>query len=409
MTDSTPSPQGGDHWQADTRVAGPAAIPEPPVMPEATPWTAPGAAPTPPAAAPAAAQPAPGPAAPAPAPGLVYGPTGTPVPPPPSMGHAAPTYRSWQPGIIPLRPLSFGDFLAAPFKAMRYNRAVILGGPLLFTIITAILSVTAGWMVFNDVQLFSSEALPAWDNINVQTIVMVVLAVISLLLTDVLCGSIVAPGVARAVMGERVGLAVAWRQMRARLGSLLILYVLATLAYTLLTLIVMVPLLWGLIAGDSSTGAILVTLLLVFVVLVPAGLFITLVQGLARAMVVLEDISAWAALGRLTRLVKGRFWWSMLIIFVTMLLINIVASVLQYVGQMGAVVAAFTAPDNGWVLAIAFFVVYGIAFVVSLVLTYAYMGSVHTLIYIDLRMRHEGFDLDLARAAEARATAQSGR
>ena len=37
------------------------------------------------------------------------------------------------------------------------------------------------------------------------------------------------------------------------------------------------------------------------------------------------------------------------------------------------------------------------------VLTYSYLCTVATLIYVDLRIRTEGFDVDLARAAEARS------
>jgi hypothetical protein len=114
-------------------------------------------------------------------------------------------------------------------------------------------------------------------------------------------------------------------------------------------------------------------------------------------------------LKRTVRLIKGRFWWSILILFVTAALINVVATVLQQVGQFAAVFAVLLAPENVAVLAVTYFVAYGSTFLISMVLTYAYMGSVFALIYTDLRMRHEGFDLDLARAAEARAGTQQGR
>ncbi len=50
------------------------------------------------------------------------------------------TYRSWQPGIVALRPLPFGDFITVPFKAMRFNRAVMVGGPLLLFTVSALLT-----------------------------------------------------------------------------------------------------------------------------------------------------------------------------------------------------------------------------------------------------------------------------
>lgn len=361
-------------------------------------WVAPAAPGSPPPAPASAAPPAVSPASPPPAP----------MRPPVA---AAPTFRSWQPGIIPLRPLSFGDFLAVPFKAMRFNRAVVLGGPLLFTLIAGLLSITAGWLLFTDPRLGLLDATPSVSGITPQTVIMLVIAVVALLLADVLSSSIVAPGVARAIMGERIGLGAAWQQMRKRLGSLLVLYVLTTVLYVGLIVISLMPMLVAVAAGSDAAagGAFLLSLLLMLALLLPAGILITLFQGVARAMVVLEGISAIAALSRTFRLIKGRFWWSVLIVFVTALLINVVASVLQYVGQFASIGAMFVAPENELVLGIAFFVFYGVAFLVAMVITYAYMGAVFALIYTDLRMRHEGFDMDLARAAEARAAARAGR
>ena len=354
------------------------------------------------------------PGAPAPStPGLV-GTAPAPPPPParapgPSATAPAPTYRSWQPGIIPLRPLTFGDFLAVPFKAMRFNRAVILGGPLLFALIAALISVTATWLLFTDSQLGLLDSNPSLSGINVQTVVMLALATIATLLADVLSSSIVAPGVARAVLGERIGLGTAWTQMRRKLGSLLVLYVASTLVYLVLLIVAALPLLLGALSGDASGATIVLTVLLALALLLPAGLLVTILQGIARAMVVLEGIGAVAAIKRTVRLLKGRFWWTVLIVVVTAVLINVVVGVLQQVGQFASLAAVLLAPENLVLLGIVYFLVYGITFLVSSVLLYSYMGSVFALLYTDLRMRHEGFDLDLARAAEARAAAAGGR
>ncbi|WP_203656845.1 hypothetical protein [Demequina activiva] len=334
---------------------------------------------------------------------------GTPASHPHAPPAPAPTYRSWQPGIIPLRPLTFGDFLAVPFKAMRFNRAVVLGGPLLFALVAGLISVTATWLLFTDPQLGLLDSTPSVSGINGQTVAMLVLALVATLLADVLSSSIVAPGVARAVLGERIGLGTAWTQMRRRLGSLLVLYIASTVVYVALIVVVALPLLLGLAAGDSTGATIVLTVLLAFVLLLPAGLVVTILQGIARAMVVLEGLGAIAAIKRTVRLLKGRFWWTVLIVFVTALLINVVVGVLQQAGQIASLAALFVAPDNMAVLAVTYFVAYGITFLVSSVLLYSYMGSVFALLYTDMRMRHEGFDLDLARAAEARAAAAAGR
>lgn len=327
-------------------------------------------------------------------------------PPPPTAAYSgapapqAPTFRSWQPGIIALRPLSFGDFLAAPFKAMRFNRSVILGGPLMFTLAATALSVTSLWLLFNDPQLglLSTSTVPA--GITTQTVVVGLLALIAVLMADVLSSTIIAPGVARAVLGERITLRAAWDQVRGKLWQVLLLYLVTAVAISAVIVLAAVPMIIA-IATDSTLWIVLGTLLVV-AVLVPVTFIVTLITGLARPIIVLERVSAMKALGRSWRLMKGRFWWSVLIIFVTAVLINIATSFLQGGAQILSTVALLAAPGNETAALIVGFAIYGLAMVVSFVVTYAYIGSVFTLMYTDMRMRHEGFDLDLARAAEAR-------
>lgn len=316
----------------------------------------------------------------------------------PARASAAPTYRSWQPGIIPLRPLSFGDFLSVPFKAMRYNRAVILGAPLLFTVASTVLVLVTLWVVFTDPQLGLMNPNPPLSGISGMSITLIAVSIAGALLADVFSSSIIAPGVARAVLGERIGIGTAWKQVRRRLGSLLLLYLVTTTIFVVIVGIAVTLL----VVTDASPSAIVGAVLLMLA-LIPIGIVVGVFQGVARAMIVLEGIPMVAALRRLMRLITGRFWWSLLIVFVAAVLINVAASILQYVGQFAALAVTLFAPENLLVFAIALFVVYGVAYVISLVMVYAYLGSTFALIYIDLRMRREGFDLELARAAEARA------
>lgn len=317
--------------------------------------------------------------------------------------NAAPSFRSWQPGIIPLRPLNFGDFLTVPFKAIRYNRAVVLGAPLLFTLVSTILVLVTMWMVFTDPQLGLLNTIPAMNGISWSRVAMIIVSLLAVLLADVLSSSVIAPGVARAVLGERITITLAWRQVRRRLGSLLLLYLASAAVLTFLVVLTLAPMLATIAGGDPNAGVVVLSILLLLAVMLPAGLLVTLFQGVARAAIVLEGISVGAALQRVRKLMPGRFWWSVLILFVSMILINIVSSVLQYMGQFGFIGVALIAPENMVVMAVSFMVIYGLSYVVSLVLIYSYLGSIFALMYIDMRMRREGFDLDLARAAEERA------
>ncbi len=321
----------------------------------------------------------------------------------PEQLNAAPSFRSWQPGIIPLRPLSFGDFLTVPFKAIRYNRAVVLGAPLIFTLLSTILVLTTVWVVLNDPQLGLLSPFITLSGISAQSLTMIVVSLLAVLLADMLSSSVIAPGVARAILGERIKISLAWKQVRRRLGSLLLLYIASATILMLLLVLAVLPSISAVVAQEPEGTGNSLTLVLVLTVFFPSALLVTLFQGVARAMIVLEGITMSAALARVLRLIRGRFWWSILIVLVTGVLINIVSSVLQSVGQFVTLIVVLVSPASLTAIAISIMVVVGLTYVVSLVIVYSYLGSVFALLYTDLRMRREGFDLDLARAAEERA------
>ncbi|MDN4482647.1 hypothetical protein [Demequina lignilytica] len=365
-------------------------------------WAAPGGAPTPagpPVGPPAAASypppyvpPAVPPSAAPPAPGI--------VPPPHAAPAPAPTYRSWQPGIMPLRPLSFGDFLSVPFKAMRFNRGVVLGGPLLLTLVATLATAAFMWLLFTDPSLAILDPTSDLGGIEPSTVLVGGIAVIAMLLADLLSSAVVAPAVARAVLGERIRLSQAFAAVRERLGSLLLLYLMTAGAGALVLGIALVPMLMA-GASDDSLGLGVGLTLLLWVAVIPVAFLIGLFSGLARPVIVLEKRGPIDAVRRVLRLIKGRFWWTVLILFVSSLIVSMVAGVFQQIGSIGALVVGIAAPDNLTLIAIGAVLAVSVGMVVSYVLTYSYLGSLLTLLHIDLRIRHEGFDLTLAEAAEA--------
>lgn len=116
----------------------------------------------------------------------------------------------------------------------------------------------------------------------------------------------------------------------------------------------------------------------------------------------MEGATAVTSIRRTFSLMKGRFWWTVLILLVVGTVVGVVAQVVQTGAQFMAFFVMFAAPENYVLMMLVFAAGYGLAVILSNVVTYAYMGSVYGLIYLDARMRREGFDVDLARAAEAR-------
>ncbi|SEJ20931.1 hypothetical protein [Demequina mangrovi] len=351
--------------------SGPSAANVPP-SPAAPPQTAPPAMAVPPMAPPHGAVPAPAP---------------------------VPTSASWQPGFMPLRPLGFGDLLGLPFRAMRDNRAVVVGGPVLLTLGATALLVAALWMLFNDVSLVFSD-LTTTDSLSAGTVALIVAFVVAALLADVLSSAIIAPGVARGILGERIRIADAWRAVRPRLGSLLLLYLLAGLA-NLVAIAIGVLLVVIATANGNDFGTV-VSVIVAGVVAAAVIFLVALIGGLARPVIVLERRGAVAALRRTLRLLRRRFWWTFLVGFVAWLLVGLVANVVSQVGSLVAMAIAFAAPESTILTTVVFVVAMLISLLVGFVLMYSYMGALFTLILVDLRIRHEGFDLALAEAAEAR-------
>jgi hypothetical protein len=327
------------------------------------------------------------------------------APPPPlavpAAAHAplaSPTFRSWQPGIIPLRPVSFGEFLAVPFKAIRFNRAVVLGGPLLFVALAMVLLAATLWLAFTDPSLALTSPYAQFQGVQATTIIALVLTVVAIVLADALSSAVVAPGVARAVLGEKISLGEALKALRERLGSLLLLWFLAGAA----TIASLIPgaIVIAVSGGDGGAIAIGIVLLLVLSLVVSVPVYI--ITAIARCVIVLEKRGAVASVRRTIGLIRGRFWWSVLIIGLTALLINIVTGIFQQLLSFVGAIALAVGASAAWLGGAIFVLVLVLGAVITYVITYAYMGSIYAFIYIDARIRHEGFDLDLARAAEAR-------
>lgn len=313
---------------------------------------------------------------------------------------AAPTFRSWQPGLIPLRPVSFGEFLSVPFKAIRYNRAVVVGGPLLFVGGAMLLLAASLWLAFTDPSLALQSPTSQFQGIEASTIIVGVVALLAIVLAEALSSAVVAPGIARGALGEKISLGTALKAIGPRTWPLFVLWLVSSFALG----IAFVPglILLGIGVNDSSDGlvglGVLAMVALGFVVGVP----VYIISAVARCVIVLEQKGVFASIRRTMKVIRGRFWWSVLIIGVTATLVGIATGILQQLLSFVASIGILIGFSGEWVGTLVFIVALVLGAVISYVITYAYMGSVYALIYIDARIRHEAFDVDLAQAAEAR-------
>jgi len=346
----------------------------------------------------------------APPPGPGYAPPQQPGPPPVgAYQQPALTYRSWQPGIVALRPLPFGDFITVPFKAMRFNRAVIVGGPLLLFAVSGVLTGLALWVAFNDSQLNLFSYYDSYQGVSSTTIITGAVALLSWVVSDVLATSIVYPAVARAMLGERISLSAALKTIVPRIGHLLLFSLIAFLPLLIVGGVAFVMTAVASSSSDSAFGAAMLGFFaIIFLVIIPLGGAIAVYSAAARGAIILERTSAFRAINRAFKLVPGRFWWSVLIILVVGLIVGAVQQAFGFVTQIAGVVPGALAPDSTAVIVIGFFVAYLFQLTAICVTQYSFFGSTNALIYLDMRMRKEGLAFDLAKAAEARHAASQG-
>ncbi|MCU1411469.1 MAG: hypothetical protein JWR04_2176 [Rhodoglobus sp.] len=362
----------------------------------------------PPAGAAPAAPPSPyaSPSAPPPPPGS------QPIFPPP----AAPA--GWtpppKPGLIPLRPLTFGTLLGASFQVLRRNPRPTFGFALLVTGAIYIVSLgVVGFVTFfmiSRAQFANSsqdaETLMA-GSVGVIILSALVPAALAIVGSAILQG-VISLEVARATLGEKLRLPGLWRGAKGRIGALIgwsgILVVAVILAVTIAAVLI------GLLVGLGGTVGVVAGVLLGLLLgacAIALAIWLGTKLSLVPSALMLERLSLGAAIARSWSLTKGYFWKTFGILLLVSAIIYVVSSIvstpLQLVVSFGSTFLDPNGTSGGiitgvivvYVLTIVFGVVFGaIGAVVQ--------AATPALLYIDIRMRKEGLDLELSRFVEAR-------
>jgi hypothetical protein len=330
-------------------------------------------------------------------------------PPAPSSGWTPPP----KPGLIPLRPLTLGVLLGAAFQVLRRNPKPTFGFALLVTGVTFII----GLLVVGVVTVFSfSRAATAsgadFDELAAGSVGIVILsALVPVALTiaaSAVLQGIVSLEVARGTLGEKHRLGSLWRAARGRLGALIGWTFLLVLA-----LIVGIAILAGFVAlvvAFGGTAGLVVGVLLGLLLglgAVALVLWLGTKLCLVPSVLMLERLPLRAAVARSWSLTKGYFWKTLGIQLLVGLIIQVVTGIISTPLQFAVTFGGFLIDPNGDVSGaiIGGIVLYVLTIIVSVVfgaISAVVQSATTALIYIDLRMRKEGLDLELARFVEAR-------
>ena len=299
-------------------------------------------------------------------PGAAGGPPGwgvpSPYPPPPKAGSA-------RTGPLPLHPMTFSDILDGSFRLLKANLRTIVLVAAVFLIpvnlVAAFLQrdLLGGYSMLrllNDPSLFEEAASAGPSNAALYGSLFAVLA--SVLVTPFVGGAI-SRVVATSYLGGELEPGPAFRATGRRFFALLVVF-LATL----------------LLKG--------VGLLLCLVgVLIPMTLFLVTTPA-----VMVEEAGPIQAMARSVTLVRPRFWPVMGIGIVSGLLASFLGNILAAPFSILALAVGYR---WGWI-AVA------VGGVLPALVTTPFVAIVATLVYFDLRIRNEGFDLQMIAAELAR-------
>jgi len=135
----------------------------------------------------------------------------------------------------------------------------------------------------------------------------------------------------------------------------------------------------------SSASTTLVTLVGLLLCILP-GVYLWVGFYVAIPVLLVEGSGPFGSMGRSRRLVKGRWWGTFGVAIVGILLV----AVLTYVIDLVLVGVAFAGPHPNTVTG---FVLRTLASTIASMLTMPAAAAFATVLYIDLRVRKEGFDL----------------
>lgn len=295
--------------------------------------------------------------------------------------------RLAEPGIIEPRPLTVGDVLGGAFRAVRYNPMTMFGLTLVVVLLSQFLAVGAGYLIDRQFapilpqdDLGGVTSMLGWSSLT---------STIATLLATIVAEIALSFAVHEAVFARRTKPAAALQRLGSRAGAAL-----AFAALTGLAGIIAIGLM--VFAAGMLAEAIGENGWLILVVLVPAffvaAIWISIRLLLAPCAIAIEQAGPIQAIRRSWRLSKGRFWRLLGIYLLASVLISMAASTVSSVFSFAVMFVGMSNMELGMIAATV------VSTVISAVLSLPLTAAVVTLLYVDARIRGEGYELQLAEA-----------
>ncbi|UUV35111.1 hypothetical protein NQK81_17240 [Amycolatopsis roodepoortensis] len=315
-------------------------------------------------------------------------PSGATPPPPPLPSYQPPPqqqYPNWKvglgrPGVIPLRPLNLTDILDGAVTAMRKYWRMVFGAAAVTAVFTAAINLVGLLLVDTTADLERMRDLgPAATDQELMNQMLGVLggtlASSSISLVATLLGTTVLTGfltvlMGKAVLGKPVTFKEALREATPRLLPLLGLTVLYTIAIMVAAIFCLLP------------------------AIIPYTFW-----ALASPAFILERGTVMEAFRRSVKLVSGMFWRVFGILLLATVISSFLASIITIPFSFSAFLSIFGDLDQMYVPSTGDLILQSVGTVIAQTIVGPFTALVTVILYIDQRMRREGMDIELARAA----------
>lgn len=351
--------------------------------------------------------------------------------PPPGQGQAPPPYGppgyaayGWspdptpKPGVVPLRPLGVGEVLDGALTTIRRHPKITIGLAALVVTIQQVISVVAQYSTgsisgaFGPSAGLGTSAVP-FDTLGsvVGLILSGVNLVLGLILGAILTGALMVV-VGKSVLGQPVAIVDVWQQVKPRFWALLggsLLAGLLPFAGVLVAVVIGL----GIGLTLSAEAGIVAGVILGLIMLIP-GAYLWGVLSLTTPAITLEKLGPIRGLKRSFQLARHDFWrvWGIqvLAVIIAQFLAGFLTVPFIFLGSI-ALISGGVESEPSPLRTLIFLVTIGIGAIVAGAVTEPFLSGVTGLMYIDRRMRGEGFDISLqetARTARAQQPTAGG-
>jgi hypothetical protein len=302
-----------------------------------------------------------------------------PAPPPPPPPGVPEVSRKERP--LPLRQMGIGELIDAAIKLYRAEWKVLMG---IVAAVLVPLTFLQAFLTRGFPSPFAPEATFVAPQSAQRTIVVSsIIGVIQLLLVQPFLTAAVARAAANIYVGDPVEMGPISRFAVSRIHSILWIAILTFLIIAAIFVVPAVLIALAAVGGAEGPG-IAVVLVLLFVLAFGAVVYTAVRLAFAAPALVIEGKKGSKALGRSWRLAKGNFWRLFGALILAYIMTSLIASVLSI---PGAIVAGILGAQ-GWAVA-------ALGNSLAAVVTTPFRTLITVLLYFDLRIRKEAFDIEV--------------